>query len=34
VKHLIDDIRALKPRGVHYLRLWLRGKRTVREAKR
>jgi CheY-like chemotaxis protein len=34
VKQLIQDIGALNPRGVRYLRLWLRGKRTVREAKR
>jgi two-component system, response regulator, stage 0 sporulation protein F len=31
---LIEDIQKLRPRGVHHIRLWLRGKRTVREARR
>jgi len=34
VRQLIDDIKALRPRGIRHLRLWLRGKRTVREARR
>jgi DNA-binding NtrC family response regulator len=34
VRDLLEDIRGLQPRGVRYLRLWLRAKRTVREARR
>lgn len=34
VRELIEDIKALRPRGIRHLRLWLRAKRTVREARR
>lgn len=34
VRQLIEEIKTLQPRGVRYLRLWLRAKRTVREARR
>jgi len=33
IRALIDDIRNLRPRGIRHIRLWLRGKRTVREAR-
>jgi hypothetical protein len=31
---LIEDILSFRPRGIRHIRLWLRGKRTVREARR
>ena len=34
IRQLVEEIRTLRPRGVRYLRLWLRANRSVREARR